>query len=257
MNNLSAACAGVFGYLHLSAYSLIAIAGIFAALWLSQYTARQAGLPTERLWDAGIFAVIATLVISRVLGFGLLLLIERGQLTLSFRDVLAFSSISYLSLLVTALAVLLWLRWKQLPLLRVADAWAPCGVLLWIALSVANAASGIEPGLPTRLPWGIHLSNTPPGIRVHPIAFYSATASAILFCVLIRLIRAPRPDGRIAAIALAATGVLSFLLDMLRLPDTSSPKALLDSTQWIALIGVAAGAWLLMLRQPTHPTEPH
>jgi phosphatidylglycerol---prolipoprotein diacylglyceryl transferase len=249
---LPAACIAVFR-LPLSPYSILAIAGIFAALWLSQYTARWTGLSPEKLWDAGIFAVIAAFVLSRALGFALLLLIEHGHLTLSFRDILAFSSISYLSLLATALAVILWLRREHLPLLRVADAWAPCAILLWTALSLANAASGIEPGLPTDLPWGIHTASFPSGVPVHPIAFYSAIASFTILCVLIALLRAPHPTGRVAAVGLISSGVVFFLLDMLRLPDPSSPRALLDPTQWIALGGIVAGTCLLLFA----PREPH
>ncbi len=118
---LHAACLAVVrsSLLHIPSYALISIAGILAALWLSLHTARLRGLSSDALWDAGFFAVIAAFVISRLMGFLLLLAIEHGHLTLSFRDVLRFSSISYLSLLVTAIVVALWLRRKKLPLLRV------------------------------------------------------------------------------------------------------------------------------------------
>jgi phosphatidylglycerol:prolipoprotein diacylglycerol transferase len=253
MNPLSAAlfgCIAVFGRLHLSAYTVIAIAGIIAALSLSQYTALRAGLSAEKLWDAGIFAIVAAFVISRLLGFFLLLVIEHGQLTLSIRDVLAFSSISYLSLLITALAVILWLHRKHLPLLRVMDAWAPCGALLWSALSLADAASGTGAGLPTRLPWGIHVAGLPAGERAHPVAIYTMIAALVLCGILLGLLnspfRKPHPPGRIAGIALIAAGVISFPLDMLRFPEQPYAHNLLDVTQWLALASIAVGAALLL-----------
>ena len=101
---LLAACFAVFG-LHIPAYAVIAIAGMLAALWLSLRTAPLRSLEPEQLWDAGVFAIAAAFVLSRLLGLALFVVVEHGQLTLSLRDILSFSSISYLSLLVTALPV--------------------------------------------------------------------------------------------------------------------------------------------------------
>ncbi len=245
---LPAACFAVFLGLHIPAYAAIAIAGILAALWLSLRSAPPRALSPETLWDAGFFAVIAAFVISRVLGFLLLLAIGHGHLTLSFTDVLRFSSISYLSLIVTAIAVALWLRWKHLPLLRVMDSWAPCGALLWAALSLADAAAGTANGLPTRLPWGLRTATS---ARVHPVALYTAAAALALCAALFSMLRRIRTPGRVAAIALIAAGLVIFLLDMLRIPDQiqAQPLAhnLLDTSQWLALLGIVAGGCLFAL----------
>ena len=248
---LPAACFAVLANLealHIPAYALIAIAGMLAALWLSLRTAPLRELPPEQLWDAGVFAIAAAFVLSRLLGLALFVVIEHGQLTLSLRDVLSFSSISYLSLLVTAIPVILWLRWKHLPLLRVMDAWAPCAALLWSALSLADAASGTGNGLPTRLPWGIRAGAA---TRLHPVALYSAAAALALCGVLISLLRRMRQPGRVAAIAIVASGTILFLLDMLRVPDQPQAQPisnnLLDMSQWIALAAIVFGACLLTL----------
>ena len=245
---LSAAGFAVFtnlAALHIPAYSAIAIAGILAALWLSLRTAPPRDLPPEQLWDAGVFAIIAAFVLSRLLGLALFLVVEHGHLTLSLRDILSFSSISYLSLLVTAIPVALWLRWKRLPLLRVMDAWAPCGALLWTALSLADAASGTGNGLPTRLPWGVRAAGT----RVHPVALYTAAAALILCAASLALLRRLRTPGRVAAIAIILSGTTVFLLDMLRVPEQSPAQPLshnlLDVSQWIALAAIIFGACLL------------
>ena len=246
---LSAACFAVFAILHIPAYALIAIAGMIAALWLSLRTATLRSLEPEKLWDAGVFAIAAAFVLSRLLGLALFVVVERGQLTLSLRDVLSFSSVSYLSLAITAIPVALWLRWKRLPLLRVMDAWAPCAALLWSALSLADAASGAGDGLPTQLPWGIRAASSSAGTRVHPVALYSAAAALALFGALIALLRRLRAPGTVAAIAFIASGTTIFLLDMLRVPDQAQAQPLshnlLDMSQWIALAALVFGACLL------------
>jgi phosphatidylglycerol:prolipoprotein diacylglycerol transferase len=240
----TAACLAVFANLvalHIPVYALIAIAGLVAALWFSLRTAKVRGLDPDAVWDAGFFTIIAAFVISRALGFLLLFVIERGRLTISFRDVLRFSSLSYLSLFVTAVAVALWLRWKRLPILRVIDAWAPCAALLWSAISLAEAVAGTGNGLPTRLPWGVRSAA---GVRVHPVALYTVAAALVLCSVLFSLLRRVRAPGRVAAIAIVVAAVIVFLFDMLRLPEQPLGHGLLDLSQWLALASILFGVCL-------------
>ncbi len=130
------------------------------------------------------------------------------------------------------------------------DAWAPCAALLWSALSLADAASGTGGGLPTRLPWGVRAASSA-GTRVHPVALYSAAAALALCGTLFALLRRMRQPGRVAAIALIASGTILFLLDMLRVPDQPQAQPLshnlLDMSQWIALAAIVFGACLLAL----------
>ena len=231
--------------LHLAPYPVIATAGILGALWLSSLTARRAGLSADRVWDAGEFAVAATFVVSRIMGAILFLVIEHGHITLSFMDVISFASISYSSLVVTALLVIAWLRWRKLPLLRVMDAWAAPAALLWSALSLADAATGAQVGMPTHLPWGVAARGASADLRVHPVAMYFALAALLLCGALYVLMRRVAVRGRIAATALIAGGVVGFVLDMLRAPERPGAQTLLETAQWIGLCGVAAGMILL------------
>jgi phosphatidylglycerol:prolipoprotein diacylglycerol transferase len=236
----------IVGGLHLPAYAAIAIAGMLAALWLSLRTARLRAIDPDALWDAGVFAIAAAFLLSRLLGLLLFVVVEHGQLTLSFRDILSFSSISYLSLLVTAAVVILWLRWKRIPLLRAIDAWAPCGALLWSALGLAEAASRTGGGLPTRLPWGVRAAGSSAGPRVHPVGLYTAAAAIALCAALLALLRRVRVPGRLAGIALIAAGLIAFLLEMLRVPEQPFAHALLDISQWVALAAILLGSCLLL-----------
>jgi phosphatidylglycerol---prolipoprotein diacylglyceryl transferase len=249
---LTASRFAVFSFLHIPAYPFVAIAGLLAALWLSLHTARTRGLDPDALWDAGVFAIVAAFVLSRLLGFALLLAVEHGQLTFSFGDVLRFSSISYLSLLVTGIALLVWLRWKHLPVLRVMDAWAPCGALLWSTLSLANAASGAGGGLPTRMRWGLRVAGSSASLRVHPVALYTAAVALALCGALLALLRRVRAPGRAAAVGIMIAGVVAFLLDMLRVPEQPLAHNLLDVSQWLALASILFGAALFTFAPAVH-----
>ena len=113
----------------------------------------------------------------------------------------------------------------------------------------SSGASGVGAGLPTRLPWGIHVAGLPTGERAHPVAIYSMIAALVLCGVLLGLMYSPfgkrHPPGRMAGIALVAAGVLAFPLEMLRPPQQPYARDLLDASQWVALASIAAGAGLL------------
>ena len=53
-----------FGHVSLPTFGALAALGLMLALWLSERTAGLAGVDAAKLWDAGIFAVIAAFCLS-------------------------------------------------------------------------------------------------------------------------------------------------------------------------------------------------
>jgi len=234
------------GSLRLTVYGIFAAAGLIAALWLSQRTAPRVGIPANKLWDAGVFAIIAAFVSSRALliAFDFRAFLKYPLLVLSL------PSLTYGGMILTALFVGLWLRYKHLPLRDVLDAWAPCAALLAAVLAIAHFVEGTDAGMPTRLPWGtITPGDTVLG-RVHPVQIYAAIIALVLCIVLFRMLSRRKFSGQIAAVALSAGGLAAFLLDMLQQPVESSGDALLDPGQFIALAAIIAGAALYMTPPP-------
>ena len=167
-----------------SMYGVCAAVGLVAALGLSLKTPRLVGLEAERVWDAGLFAVMAAFVCSR-------LLLIAGDVHAFVRlplVLLALPSFTYGGMVLTVVAVLAYLRWKRLPLLKVADAWAPCAAVLAAMLSVGRFFEGTELGMPTRLPWGMVTAESA-GLRLHPVAVYAAIASVALVGLLMQLLK--------------------------------------------------------------------
>lgn len=238
------------GRLRFSAYGLCAAVGLIAALWLSQRTARWVGLLAEGVWDAGVLAICAAFVVSR------LLLIARDPRAFAKYPllVLTLPSLTYGGLAVTALIVWGWLRWKRLRLPDVLDAWAPCGALLGALLSLGHFLEGTDAGMPTTLPWGMVTPGDEALGRVHPVQLYGMVAALVLLGFLLRTLRQRRRRGAIAGVALIAGGAIAFLLDMLTQPVETTGDAwfghLLEEGQWIALAAVLAGAWLWANAKP-------
>jgi phosphatidylglycerol---prolipoprotein diacylglyceryl transferase len=227
------------GPLRVSVYGLFAAVGLLAAMGAGQWSAKLAGLTAESMWDAGLFALTAAFVISRV--------------TLIVRDVHAFVSLpwvvlalpsfTYSGMALTAVVVAAYVRWKKLPVLAVMDAWAPCAALLAGALSLGHYFEGTDAGMPTNLPWGVHA----PGMgRVQPVQMYGVAGSVVLFAVVVGMLRRRLRRGIVAEVALVVGGLMAFLLATMTQPVDWGGSAWLEPGQWIAMGAVVVGGLMLM-----------
>lgn len=238
------------GLLIIPTFGLLVAIGVMVALTLSLRTATRVGLSPDRVWTAGLVAIVAAFVLSR-----LLLVITNFKSFLAYPILLLMvPSLTPLGLLLTVVAILLYLRRHSLPLLSVLDAWSPCGALIWAFLALGHFAEGSDPGIPSNLPWAITV--TPDSVRVHPVAIYASLSAAIIAVILFRLLPLRRRDGDIFALALALGGFAQFMLSFVREPAffDNAFGNLLDPIQWVGLgmIVVAVLLWLQPRRQVVH-----
>ena len=229
------------GRFTLPTFGALAALGLMLALFLSQWTAVRAGVDPERLWDAGVFAVVTAFVLSRVL----LVVAHAGSFAAFPALLLTVPSLTAPGLLLSVAATAAWMRWKGVDLLRALDAWAPCATLVWAFLALGHLAEGSDPGMESR--WGVRL----PGetLKTHPVALYACVVALVLTGLAMRGLamrvakRRARP-GEVAGWTLVAAGVSQFFLSFLRLPGMDGGGGL-DVLQWVSLGMVAAGAAIL------------
>jgi len=236
-----------FGHLSLPTFGALAALGLILALLLSEQTARFAGVAPARLWNAGLFAVLAAFVLSR-----LLLAISYWQTFRRFPILLlAVPSLTPTGLLLTTIATAVWLRLRAIPLLRALDAWAPCGTLVWAFLALGHFAEGSDPGMHTTLPWGVP-PPTPPmpadASRVHPVALYAAFCALLLaaesYALLRRRLAPASTAGTTAGWTLVVAGTTQFLLSFLRQPGYAWGG--LDALQWVSVGMIVTGCGLVI-----------
>ena len=217
------------GHLTLPTFGALAAVGLMFAIALSQRTARLCNLDPNKLWDAGLFAVLAAFLLSRAL------LVATHFAAFQKFPILLLTvpSLTSTGLFLTAIATFLWLYFKRIPILPALDAWAPCAMLLWAFLALGHFYEGSDPGLPTKLPWGIpmHGESTP----LHPVAIYAAIIALILTFAAWR-----KPK---AAVTLIAAGTAQFLLSFLRQPGEPTVAGL-DALQLVALGMILSGCVL-------------
>jgi phosphatidylglycerol:prolipoprotein diacylglycerol transferase len=238
------------GALRVPVFGVFAAVGLVGALWLSQRTAKATGVDAEKLWDAGMFAVAAAFVVSRML----LIAMDLRAFVAYPLLVLSLPSLTYGGIVLTGVMLWLWLRWKKLPLLRVMDAWAPCAMVLWAALSLGHFIEGTDAGMPTRLPWGVVTPGDSVLGKVHPVQLYALLVAVVLCVWLLKVLVKARRVGMVASVALMAGGVASFGLGMLRQPVESMGDAWLDPAQWMALVAAVMGVLILMVNEHREPT---
>jgi phosphatidylglycerol---prolipoprotein diacylglyceryl transferase len=231
------------GHLLLPTFGFLTAIGLMAALSLSLRTSAAVGLNPEKLWNAGLFAILSAFVLSR-----LLLIAANPHNFLAYPILLLMvPSLTATGILLTVLVTLLYLRLRSLPLLATLDAWAPCATLTWAFLALGHFFEGSDAGLPTTLPWGLAIP--PDRIRLHPVALYAALAAAALTLALLRRLPRQQHPGDTLALALAISGLIQFLLTFFRQPYLypTSAGTLLDPIQWIAL-GMILTAGLILLQ---------
>jgi len=232
------------GHLFLPTFGVLAAIGLMAALTLSLRTAKIVGLNPDKLWDAGLFTLLSAFALSRIL-----LIATNFHSFLTYPILLlTLPSLSSAGILLTLLAALIYLRIRNLPLPGTLDAWSPCATLIWAFLALGHFAEGSDAGLPTTLPWGVSIP--PSHTRLHPVALYAAIAAAILTLLLLKHLQSRRQPGDTIALALAAAGIIQFLLTFFRQPypyTGSDTYILLDPIQWIALGMIVVAAIILLL----------
>ena len=222
------------GHLTLPTFGVLAAVGLMLALAVSQRTARLTGVDPDRLWDAGLFAVLAAFFFSR-----LLLVLEHFA---SFRAypllLFAVPSLTPSGLLLTAVSTYLWLRSKNLPIVPTLDAWTPCAALVWAFLALGHWAEGSDPGMP------IHQGTAQP---LYPVALFACAVALLLFLAAYAWLRRSPGTGHTAGRTAIAAGAAQFLLSFLRQPGLQMALGL-DALQWVALGTIVAGT-LLLLRE--------
>lgn len=112
--------------------------------------------------------------------------------------------------------------------------------------SAADAATGsLDP------PIGIAFTNSPVapnGIPLFPVQLVEAGLNFLLFFFLLWFAGKPRPQGRILGAYVIAYAVIRFVLEFLRYDYERGILWVFSTSQWISLILLPIGIWLLARR---------
>jgi phosphatidylglycerol:prolipoprotein diacylglycerol transferase len=201
---------------------LLALAFLCALLVAARLGARD-GLPRERIFDLGLWLLLAAVVGSKVLLLAVEPEYRADPLRLLSLDFLRSGGVFYGGFLAAVLTAYFLVRRYKLPWWQTADACAP-GIALGQAIGRQGCfAAGCCWGKPTTLPWGVRFSElgqqvtgVPIDAHLHPTQLYESFAAFIFFAFLIWLHRRKTFNGQVLLTYGVLYGTTRFIIEFFR-----------------------------------------
>lgn len=240
-------------------YGIFLAVGMLLALFVASRLAARDGLPRDRMYDLGLWALIGGLLGSKLLMF----FVEDSVQVFSL-DFLRSGGVYYGGFLGGFVAVVLLVRIYNLSFWKVADALVP-GLALGQAFGRQGCfAAGCCWGKPTDLPWGVHFGEKgheytgvptfgPDGsdLYLHPTQLYESFFMLAVFAFLFYLHRHKKFDGQVLIAYGIIYAMFRFLIEFVRDDPRGDLFGLttmtgLSTSQIISLL-VAAGSLVFMI----------
>ncbi|MBI3668201.1 MAG: prolipoprotein diacylglyceryl transferase [Acidobacteria bacterium] len=196
------------GALTLHTYGLLVATGVLLGLWLAWRQAARSGLDPDRVWNLGIYMVLAALAGAKLW----IVVSDWDYYARHRREIFAYSTILsggvyYGGLLTALLFAFFYARRFRLAFLPLADVYAAPLALGHAIGRLGCFAAGCCYGKPTSLAWGVTFTDpyaralvgTPLGVPLHPTQLYEAATEFLIFVFLVFLGRRRRFPGQLFA----------------------------------------------------------
>ena len=177
-------------------YGVLVAAGVLLGLWYGRRQASRAGLDPDKVWNLGIYMVLAALVLAKVW----LVFSSWDYYVAHPQEIFSIATFQsggtfYGGVVGAILAIALYTHFQKVSILSVLDTFAAALPLGHAIGRLGCFAAGCCYGKPTSLPWGATftdrtaelLAGTPLGVRLHPTQLYEAAAEFLNFVFLIWL----------------------------------------------------------------------
>jgi phosphatidylglycerol:prolipoprotein diacylglycerol transferase len=271
------------GNFPVNTYGVLLALAFLAALLIAARLAARDGLARERVYDLGLWMLLAAIVGSKVL----MLFTEPGYrenpLRLFSLDFLRSGGVFYGGFIGAVLVGYFLMRRYRLPWWKTADAFAP-GIALGNAIGRQGCfAAGCCWGKPTLQPWGVHftelghevtgvptivshledpaqqaywaeqLGGLLSPVHLHPTQLYESFGALLIFFFLFWLHRRKRFSGQVILLYAVLYSVMRFTIEFFRDDPRGDIAGLttltgLSTSQMLSLIIGITGLVLLLRR---------
>jgi phosphatidylglycerol---prolipoprotein diacylglyceryl transferase len=248
------------GNFPVNTYGVLLALAFLAALLVAARLGARDGLPRERIYDLGLWMLLAALVGSKVLMLWTEPSYAEDPLHLISLDFLRSGGVFYGGLIGAVMTGYLLARYYGLAWWKTADAFAP-GIALGQAIGRQGCfAAGCCWGKPTSLPWGVRftplgheVTGVPLGVDLHPTQLYESAATLFLFLFLLWLHRRKRFSGQVILFYAVLYSIIRFAIEFLRDDPRGDVAGLttltgLSTSQLISLVVGVSGLVILILR---------
>lgn len=201
---------------------LLALAFLSAILIAAKLAARD-GLPRERVYDLGLWMLLAAIVGSKFLMLFTEPEYREDPTRLISLDFLRSGGVFYGGFITAVIAGYFLIRRYKLPWWKTADAFAP-GIALGNAIGRQGCfAAGCCWGKPTTMPWGVEftqaghdVTGVPLDVHLHPTQLYESFGALLVFFFLIWLHRRKRFSGQVILFYAVLYAVMRFTIEFFR-----------------------------------------
>jgi phosphatidylglycerol:prolipoprotein diacylglycerol transferase len=186
-------------------YGVLVATGVLVGLWLARRQASRAGLDPDKVWNLGIYMVLAALVVAKLW----LVVADWEYFRAHPREIFTLSTLQsggvfYGGVIGALVVAVLYARRAKLRFVPLSDVYAAPLALGHAIGRLGCFAAGCCYGKPTAMPWGITFTNpmasflvgTPLGVPLHPTELYESAAEFINFLFLIWLGRRQKFPGQ-------------------------------------------------------------
>jgi phosphatidylglycerol---prolipoprotein diacylglyceryl transferase len=252
-------------------YGVLVATGVLLSLWWGRRIAPQVGVDPEKLWNMGIYMVLAALLIAKVW----LILSDWSFYAANPREIFSVNTFQsggtfYGGLVGSIGTIILYTYFQKMNVLRTFDV---CTASLPLGHSIGRLgcfAAGCCYGKPTSVPWSVVFSNpvaaqiagTPLGIHIHPTQLYESFLELCNFFVLMWLWKRQRFAGQIFGAYMILYGVERGIIEFFR-GDPGRTLMFHDRIslmQVTSIVMILAGSLLwwrgLRGRPSAHPLRP-
>ena len=181
-------------------YGVMIALAFLAGLWTATRRARRENISSERIGDVVLWIMVGGILGARTVYVATYWKDEFAGQPLSEIFMIQHGGLVYYGGFIGAtIAGIIYIRWKKLPLWKIADVLAPSIALGNVFGRIGCLLNGCCYGRVCSLPWAIRFPSGHPtgGLPVHPTEIYDALNNFILYLLLALLFRRKKFDGEV------------------------------------------------------------
>jgi phosphatidylglycerol---prolipoprotein diacylglyceryl transferase len=246
------------GPLEIHTYGVLVAIGFMVGLAVAGWRARSEGIPAEQISDLGVWLIIAGMLGGKL--FHIVFFWNdfidgwRADGIRSLREGFVF----YGGFICATLAAVVYTRRKRLPLVKLADIFAPSIALGHAFGRMGCFFNGCCYGKPCALPWAVTFP--PPhmmaGIPVHPTEIYEAFGNLAIFGGLSLFYRHKLFNGQVWWLYVLSYGVLRLLVEFFRDDYDTFYFSVLTIGQIVAITMIVVASLAIWLMPKTVKLRP-
>lgn len=247
----------VFGHA-IPMYGLLIVTGAALGVLLAVYAPRNRAIPRQDIFFSACYVGIGVFFGAKVL----YLLITLPQL-LSHPNAPKFSLallatlfsggfVFYGGVLGGLLFLYLYTHKYKLPYLKTAETLIPSVPLIHAIGRIGCFFAGCCYGIPASPPWGVTFrigSAAPAGVSLLPVQLYETGLNLLLFGILMLYGKRRPSQGKLLGAYLIGYACIRFVLEFVRYDAVRGMLFGLSTSQWISLLLLPAGIFLLLRKQ--------